>query len=348
MEVCSQKHIEQRFPAGDAVAAGNAEESAASGEFAALYAATLEKATPGIAAGKKQTSIFPLLLGSGVFAVSLGVFSLVPGLFSLPGGSERNWFSMGLCAAVMGTLAWYYKRRRRLAATVATLRETVIQPIARHVAPELRYADREVVARETFDASLLFDRLREPDMYDGTGVFYGELAECAFRFTALTVVRAACHGCRIRRGLLFEGMFWEMADSDPLDGYVVVTPKAAGVTIDIMQHRLRGRDMKEPQLLSRSGVPNFDREFAVFASDMGAFSAFAARKAVWTLLDLRGDGYEFPFLSVIGNTQYLAVHTGRRHFHLPRPGETLGVAKCDEYRRDIQMGVQLAEAFCRR
>lgn len=315
--------------------------------FARLYENTLRPAIPGVFAEKSRNALRTALDAIVVFIAALALFSLLlPSAFARPGSSERNWFSMSLFAAALAVLSWRWLSIRRRGSSGRAFRTRILAPIAGSVASGLSYAPDRHISPEDFAQSLLFDPLRKSDDLFDSGLFYGTSDGRAFEFTAMHAARTVCHGCRIRHGLLFEGLFLKTAAAEPVSGFFIAVPKMAGITCDILEQRLKGRNLGQP-VLGGTGIHNFDLVFDVFASNADAAPSIPTAM-LWQMLDIRCTLQALPYLSLVGGEIFLALLMGRKMFAMPPSRELLDRGKCLEYRRDIMSGLKLATDFCTR
>lgn len=314
--------------------------------FRSFFETSLRTVIPRVLAGRRRGDVLAALAGVAVLAGSFGLFTLVPALFATPDSKGSNWFSMALFAVALGAIAGRLVFVRRREAQGLVFRNRVIRPIAAFVDPGLDYAADRQVDRGTIEDSLIFDKVRQRDRFVGAGLFSGRHGDCRYAFSALTAERTTKQGCHLRHGVLFGGLFLEVAACRRLDGFVLIVPTVSGITGEIVAYRLRDRGQALPEKLAVTGVPAFDKVFSVFVSDRKAADGFLTPELIWRLMEIRSECQAYPYLSRMGERLYLALLTGQDHFCMPRNGEALDLAKCEEYRRDMAMGVKLAAEFC--
>lgn len=288
------------------------------------------------------------------FFLFLLLFQHVPQWFAAPGpsGDRPNLFSMALFALVPAALVWFTSGRAAKRALRRSMGRELLQPLARTLCPDCSYDPDATIGADTFNASLLFDSIGDGmSRLENEGVFSGTAAGRDFLFTAVRAEKKVPHGCRLRGGELFAGLFLRLVLDDAIDGSVQATPRSAHVTPDDMRERLGEEDGATVAEFPIASDKVFDRWFVSLATDTKSAALPPPVRALLVSL-LEKDHYQ-PFFSRRGNLLHLALATRRLHWRLPAKwslspddAEQLNAA----YREDMELMLRLASspAFNRR
>lgn len=313
--------------------------------FTRVFEQELDSALTTVHREKLAAEVKAILAGLAVFLIAFAIFQAMPWLFqNKPDSQAKNWFAITLFALVFGVLVWWRTRKFLVPRALAVFRERIVRPIARHVDPAMEYASDRRVSPELFEKSLLFDNTGDGyARYAGDGLFSGHSGGVEFEFSPLRASWTAQHGCRICRGLLFEGLYLTLRGENAIDGYVLAWPKTAGREYDALMEQLAVKGQRKPKEVIAPGNPDFNRTFSVFASDTATADRIMVPPLTQRLLELRDDCGVVPFFSRVGDRVSLALFTGRWPFSPPEGNRRLDLAKCIEFCNDIRLCVDLAK-----
>lgn len=290
--------------------------------FHRFYEKTLAPPLSGLAAAGRRTTILTGAATGVVFTAATGLFARYSGFFGSTATGGRNWFGIVLIAACLAAAAGRFVFLRRRAAIHAAYRRRILSPVAALADSGLSYDPDRGISAELLGRSLFFDRSAgAADRFEDAGLFSGVHAGRRFCFTGIMAERSARHGCHIKKGILFGGLFLVL-DAPFRRGYMVAAPRSAGLVPTILAER--ATEPTPPLLLPPPpGVhPDFDRWFSVFAhrGDGDGDDVFPIRETADLAMEVRDRFGVLPWISRVGTATCLAVPTGRNHLTPPPSG----------------------------
>lgn len=303
-----------------------------------LYDGGVEEGLACALARKKQGHVTALGVAVAVFSASWWGFGFFPGWFAGEGraGDGVNHFSMILFALVPGALAWRFVTAQLQKSALKILGERVLAPIARSVDSDMRYDADKAMGVDVLDASLLFGLGGDGIVrLGGGGVFQGTIFDDEFAFASLCADKRMRHGCRLRGGRIFDGLFLRLRTKRKINGFIAVMPRASGVDCEVMRERLALQRRESVVEIPLTEHAEADRWFRRFASDEAAARHFQPSIAKW-MAELFAERRWRSSYSHKGEEIYIAIDTGRAHWGLP--GSDLDAARreaCREYFDDV-------------
>jgi hypothetical protein len=227
-----------------------------------------------------------VLLLAAVFYVPffLVVFAILAALGIVPRTSLRAWFP-----SLEG-----FRRR---------FKGDVVEQVFRIVHPEGTYDATAGMGQYWFEESGLFTK--RIDRYESDDGFRGQILGTTFEAAEVRATYARGSGDSRRTLEVLGGLFLRLDFNKNLKAATIVQPE------DAPGWRLGDRSGLEPIKLED---PEFERRFAVFASDPVEARYVLTPLLMERILNLRSRLERPLYLSFRGNHVHLAVHHGRRLF----------------------------------
>ena len=224
-------------------------------------------------------------------------------------------------------------------------KHTIIRPIAQFVSPDLEYYPAGRISQARFEASGLFKR--DCDRYRGEDKVQGRVGDTAIEFSEIHAEYKSRHtdskgNTKTRWHTIFKGLFFIADFNKHFSGTTFVLPDTAERLFGRFGQSLQSLFGSHGELIKLEN-PEFERHFAVYASDQVEARYILSPALMQRILDFKNKANERIYLSFIRGEVNLGIASNKNRFE-PRLFKSVkDIRLARQYLDDLQFALGIVD-----
>lgn len=257
-------------------------------------------------------------------------------------------FVIGSCRAVhfgiipcfVAIALWTVLRKVITSDYCLAFKREVIGGLVKYVDPSLRFSPQDHIAREVYDASMLFNH--RPERFNGEDLVTGKVGKTEIAFSELHTE----YSVRTKNGrhwhTIFRGLFFQADFNKHFQGFTLVLP-------DVSQRLLGSFGQKLQEMFAFRGElvkledPEFEKMFSVYSSDQIEARYILSPALMQRLKDFATRNKGQVRISFVNSSVFVAITMTKNLFEPRIYTSVMDFSAIQEYYGQLKLAIDIVD-----